>query len=181
MSTSKRPPVHYVDNDKFLAALIEYKIKTDAAKAKGLTRNDAKWPRVPEYIGDCFLKIATHLAYRYNFIGYTFRDDMISDGIENCLTYVTNFDPERGKKPFAYFTQIAFYAFVRRIVKEQKQLATKYKYIESMDLHDMITQNQDSGEFENEFLKYLQEQLDKVEESKRPPVDKPKKAKRVKV
>ena len=82
-------------------------------------------PPVTNYIGECFLKIATHLSYRPNFINYTYRDEMISDGIENCLQYVKNFNPEKSSNPFAYFTQIIYYAFLRRIQKEKKQTHVK--------------------------------------------------------
>ena len=86
-------------------------------------------PTVTNYIGECYLKIANHLSYRPNFINYTYRDDMISDGIENCLQYMDNFDPEKSKNPFAYFTQIIYYAFIRRIQKEKKQQDVKQKMI----------------------------------------------------
>ena len=87
-------------------------------------------PRVTNYIGSCFLKIATHLSYKPNFVNYMFREDMICDGIENCLQYIDNFDPEKSKNPFAYFTQIIYYAFLRRIQKEKKQLEIKGKILE---------------------------------------------------
>ena len=95
------------------------------AKEKGLER-----PRVPNYIGECFLKIATHLSYKPNFVNYMFREDMICDGIENCLQYIDNFDPEKSSNPFAYFTQIIYYAFLRRIQKEKKQMEIKNKILE---------------------------------------------------
>ena len=83
-----------------------------------------KWrdskPPVTNYIGECFLKIANGLSYRPNFINYTYRSEMVSDGIENCLQYIHNFDPEKSKNPFAYFTQIIYYAFLRRIQKEKE-------------------------------------------------------------
>ena len=107
---------HYVDNKKFLAAMIEWKETCEEAQKK-----NGDIPPVTNYIGECFLKIATHLSYRPNFINYTYRDDMISDGIENCLQYVNNFNPEKSNNPFAYFTQIIYYAFLRRIAKEKKQ------------------------------------------------------------
>ena len=116
---------HYVDNQQFLAAIIAYREKVELSKIRG-----TKKPRIDEYIGDCFLKIATHLSYRPNFINYTYRDEMISDGIENCLQYVKNFNPEKSKNPFAYFTQIIYYAFLRRIQKEKKQTHVKNKMIE---------------------------------------------------
>ena len=111
-STTKKE--HYVDNKLFLQAMTEYKEKCDKAKAR-----NRKNPPVTNYIGECFLKIANHLSYRPNFINYTFRDDMISDGIENCLQYLNNFNPKKSKNPFAYFTQIIYYAFIRRIQKEK--------------------------------------------------------------
>ena len=92
---------HYVDNKAFLAAMIEYRKICNKAK-----KDKRDKPPVTDYIGECFLKIANHLSYRPNFINYTFRDDMISDGIENCLQYLDNFDPSKSNNPFAYFTQI---------------------------------------------------------------------------
>ena len=104
---------HYVDNKKFLEAMTEYRALRIKAEEEGKRR-----PTVTNYIGECYLKIANHLSYRPNFINYTYRDDMISDGIENCLQYMDNFDPEKSKNPFAYFTQIIYYAFIRRIQKD---------------------------------------------------------------
>lgn len=166
MTATKKTTAHYVDNAKFYQALVDYKVLTNAAKEKGLTKQDKEWPRVPEYIGECFVKIAQHLSYKANFINYTYRDEMISDGIENCLIYVDNFDPVNWKNPFAYFTQIIFFAFLRRIEKEKNVTRIKYKYIMTMDLQEMVTQSQDDGEFTNEFLSYMQGELDKVDQNK---------------
>ena len=116
---------HYVDNKKFLAAMTEYRALRIKAEEEGKPR-----PTVTNYIGECYLKIANHLSYRPNFINYTYRDDMISDGIENCLQYMDNFDPEKSNNPFAYFTQIIYYAFIRRIQKEKKQQEIKERYID---------------------------------------------------
>jgi len=107
---------HYVDNKKFLLAMTDWRMKYDKSVEK-----KRKPPKVTNYIGECFLKIANHLSYRPNFINYTYRDDMISDGIENCLQYMNNFNPKKSNNPFAYFTQIIYYAFIRRIQKEKKQ------------------------------------------------------------
>ena len=112
MAKSKKE--HYVNNKEFLEALIDYKADCDAHKGRG-----EQVPPVTRYIGECFLKIAQHLSYRPNFINYTYKHDMISDGIENCLMYLHNFNPEKSKNPFAYFTQIIYYAFLRRIQKEK--------------------------------------------------------------
>jgi hypothetical protein len=122
---------HYVNNTDFLNALIEYKKQCEAAKTEG--KPD---PRIPNYIGECFLKIAQHLSTKPNFAMYPCRDEMVSDGVENCLMYFRNFDPEKSANPFAYFTQIIYYAFLRRIQKEKKQLYVKYKATERVIIHD---------------------------------------------
>ncbi len=121
----KKKSEHYVNNKELLEALIIYRESVNRAKIEGLPK-----PRITNYLGDCFLKIATHLSYKPNFVNYMFREDMISDGIENCVQYIHNFDPEKSKNPFAYFTQIIHYAFLRRIQKEKKQLDIKTKIIE---------------------------------------------------
>ena len=123
---AKVKPIHYVDNEKFLKEMIIYKREFDEAKSK----NEPP-PMISEYLGECFMKIAQRLSFRPNFINYSFKDDMISDGIENCVQYIKNFNPEKSSNPFAYFTQIIYYAFIRRIQKEKKQLYIKYKTMES--------------------------------------------------
>jgi hypothetical protein len=129
---------HYLDNKEFLNALVEYRISVAKAKASDLPK-----PRVNDYIGECFLKIATHLSYRPNFINYMYKDDMICDGIENCIQYVDNFDPEKSTNPFAYFTQIVYYAFLRRIAKEKRQMDIKEKLIERSGYEEVFTSDGD--------------------------------------
>ena len=116
---------HYVNNKQLLEALIVYK-----SKVKEALENEKPKPRITNYLGECFLKIATHLSYKPNFVNYMFREDMISDGIENCVQYINNFEPEKSRNPFAYFTQIIHYAFLRRIQKEKKQMEIKNKILE---------------------------------------------------
>ena len=116
---------HYVNNKEFLEALVVFKTKCAAAKEAGEPR-----PQISNYIGECFLKIATHLSYKPNFVNYMFREDMICDGIENCVQYIENFNPEKSNNPFAYFTQIIYYAFLRRIQKEKRQLEIKNKILD---------------------------------------------------
>jgi DNA-directed RNA polymerase specialized sigma subunit len=123
--TKRRRSEHYVNNKEFLIAIVEYKAMVRRAAEKGEPK-----PRITNYLGECFLKIATHLSYKPNFVNYMFKDDMICDGIENCVQYINNFDPEKSSNPFAYFTQIIHYAFLRRIQKEKKQLEIKSKIIE---------------------------------------------------
>lgn len=118
---------NYVNNKDFLQALIDYKKMCEKARAEG-----KELPQVTNYIGDCIFSMATRLSSRPNFSGYSFREDMVMDGVENCLLYIENFDAEKGSNPFAYFTQIIWFAFLRRIAKEKKQLYTKYKSSQSM-------------------------------------------------
>ena len=125
---------HYVNNKELLEALIVYRAKVAHAK-----ENDLPKPRITNYLGSCFLKIATHLSYKPNFVNYMFRDDLISVGIENCFQYIHNFDPEKSRNPFAYFTQIIHYAFLRRIQKEKKQLDIKNKIIEKTGFDEVMT------------------------------------------
>jgi|TARA_B100000035_G_scaffold164194_1_gene139924 hypothetical protein len=125
---------HYVNNQDLLTALITYKRKVGIAKEKGLEK-----PRVSNYIGGCFLKIATHLSYRPNFINYMYKDDMICDGVENCIQYIDNFDPEKSNNPFAYFTQIVYYAFLRRIQKEKRQMDIKEKILEKSGYDEVFS------------------------------------------
>ena len=136
---AKKRSVHYVDNKKFLQAMIDW---------RQTWPDEENIPPVTNYIGECFLKIATHLSYRPNFINYTYRDEMVSDGIENCLQYVKNFNPEKSKNPFAYFTQIIYYAFLRRIAKEKKQSHIKNKMIEREAYNSFTTMEGDSNTYQ---------------------------------
>ena len=120
----KKKSEHYVNNKEFLLALVDFRAECQDAEENGQPR-----PRINNYIGECFLKIATHLSYKPNFVNYMFREDMICDGIENCVQYIGNFDPSKSSNPFAYFTQIIYYAFLRRISKEKRQLEIKNKII----------------------------------------------------
>lgn len=142
---------HYVNNADFLAAIREYRTKVEAAKEAG-----AEKPQVSNYIGECILKIATHLSYKPNFINYSYREEMISDGIENCLTYVDNFDPAKSSNPFAYFTQIIYFAFLRRIQKEKKQTLIKGKLIMDMPFEAFELQDHDDGSYASSYLEFVQ-------------------------
>ena len=123
--TKRKRSIHYVNNKEFLAALIKYREDVEIAQIR-----DKPKPVIPRYIGECFLKIANHLSFKPNFVNYMFKEDMISDGIENCVQYIHNFDPEKSRNPFAYFTQIIHYAFLRRIQREKRQLEIKNKILE---------------------------------------------------
>ena len=148
----KKATQHYVDNKKFLEAMVIYREKVNKAK-----ENNRKKPDVTNYIGECFLKIANHLSYRPNFINYTYRDDMISDGIENCLQYMDNFNPEKSTNPFAYFTQIIYYAFIRRIQKEKKQQQVKQKMIANAGVENIMDQlDGDDSQYRSQLLDFLQ-------------------------
>ena len=158
MSKTRKKSEHYVDNKVFLQAMIEYKDKCEKAE-----KRKRKKPPVTNYIGECFLKIANHLSYRPNFINYTFRDDMISDGIENCLQYLDNFNPKKSNNPFAYFTQIIYYAFIRRIQKEKKQSNIKYRMIEQANIDEFAVLPGDTNN-DYKFLEFLRKNKPSTEE-----------------
>jgi len=173
---------HYVNNEKFLKSMLEW--KKDLAKAE---KKGNKKPPVTTYIAECFMMIAEHLAQRPNFINYPFKDDMVGDGIENCIAYAHNFDPQKSQNPFAYFTQIIYYAFLRRIEREKKQSYIKYKCMQMNDMDgkfvEWLRDNQGSSTF-SEFLQttfFLSEhdleKMEKKEKEKKKRGKKPKKNK----
>jgi DNA-directed RNA polymerase specialized sigma24 family protein len=153
----KKEKPHYVNNKEFYEKISEYKASILKAEKEGKEK-----PKVSNYLGECFVKIANHLAYKSNFVNYTFRDEMILDGIENCITYIDNFNPEKSKNPFAYFTQITYYAFLRRIQKEKKQMETKYKYIQSQDIESML-QGDGVSDTNQEYLDWMRSQVDEAQ------------------
>jgi len=173
---TKTKKEHYVNNKEFLEAMKLYRKSVNKAKKEKKPK-----PPVTDYIGSCFLKIANHLSYRPNFINYTFRDDMISDGIENCLQYLDNFNPTKSNNPFAYFTQIIYYAFVRRIQKEKKQVTIKNRLITESNYDDMTLQPGEDKEFKNQFTEYLKKNMPVEEQQKIADSNKKKKTKRKKV
>ena len=155
----RKSTAHYVDNKVFLQAMKDWKEQCEEAEQMGEEK-----PRVSNYIGECFLKIANHLSYRPNFINYTYRDDMISDGIENCLQYMSNFNPEKSNNPFAYFTQIIYYAFIRRIQKEKKQQDVKAKLIANSGAEMMMDSLVgDDAQYKNQMLDFLQKNVKESE------------------
>mgnify|MGYP006279491645 CR=1 FL=1 len=120
---------HYVNNKDLYQAMIDFKTKTDLCRTNG-----DPLPQVPNYVGICFLMICNKLSTKPNFVNYSYRDEMIADGIENCVAAAHSFDPDKSNNPFAYFTQIAWNAFIRRIAKEKKQAYVKHKNFEHSNL-----------------------------------------------
>ena len=139
---------HYVNNKEFLAAIVAYKLDILEAEKLGKPK-----PRITNYLGECFLKIATHLSYKPNFVNYMFKDDMVCDGIENCVQYINNFNPEKSTNPFAYFTQIIHYAFLRRIQKEKKQLEIRQKIIERSGFDEVFVADESGKSSEYNQIK----------------------------
>ena len=158
---------HYVDNKNLLAVIIQHKAAITEAKA-----NDKPKPIIPNYVGECILLIAKRLSTKPNFVNYSYREEMISDGIENCISYFDNFDPAKSENPFAYFTQIIYFAFLRRIQKEKKQTYIKHKTAENSMLFNELVEQGEDGDFvfnpmdfdsENvsDFVKAFEENIDK--------------------
>ena len=150
---------HYINNADFLNALVAY-------KERKLTNPEEP---IPNYIGECWMKIAEGLSRKPNFISYTYRDEMISDGIENCLMYFDNFDPAKSNNPFAYFTQIIYYAFLRRIQRESKQMYIKYKATEHFGILDEqeLLELEDGNNRQFELYENLSEFIENFEETKK--------------
>jgi len=141
MARQNKDSEDYVDNKEFFKAMKEHRRLILKAK-----RDKTEPPVVSDYIGDCIMRIAQRLSNKVNFINYPFKEEMISDGIENCLMYLNNFNPNKSKNPFAYFTQIIYFAFVRRIQKEKKHLYTKYKAIENAMTSDFYENVGEDGQ-----------------------------------
>jgi hypothetical protein len=155
---------HYINNGDFLQALVDYKTACVLAE-----KEKKQKPSIPNYIGECFMKIAEGLSHKPNFINYPHKDEMIGDGIENCLMYFENFDPAKSKNPFAYFTQIIYYAFLRRIQKEKKQLYVKYKATEQFGILDEgeMMEMDDVHVRQFELYENISEFIETFEESKK--------------
>jgi hypothetical protein len=164
---SKKESVHYVNNADFSQAVVEYVKKVNSAKEKGKPQ-----PIIPDYIAQCFLRIAEGLSHKHNFIRYTYREEMVMDAVENCLKAIYNYNIEtatRTGKPnaFAYFTQITWYAFLRRISKEKKQQDIKLKYLSRASIEDFVETMEGSEENNisvNHYVDVLRDRIDKVKE-----------------
>lgn len=164
---------NYVDNKQLYAVILEYKAEVQEAKQSGAGK-----PQIPNYVGECILLIAQRLATKPNFINYSYRDEMISDGIENCISYFDNFDPAKSDNPFAYFTQIIWFAFLRRIEKEKKHLYIKQKTLENFYFEGMlaeqgigeddrnVTVNLDNDYMTNLVVSFDKKQAEKQKKSK---------------
>ena len=151
--------VHYVNNKEFTAAVIKHN-----KACKEAEKNGTEKPRVTEYIGECIYKIATRLSTKPNFINYSYRDEMICDGIENCLQYIENFKEEKSTNAFAYVTQIIYFAFLRRIHREKKQAAIKQRRIEQAGFlfETFDTIDGDTRGMNNQYIDYLQENMGEI-------------------
>lgn len=168
MAREKRKPIHYVNNKDFVAAVVEYVTRVEKAR-----KNDQPLPIVPDYIAECFLKMAEGLSHKSNFIRYTFREEMVMDAVENCLKAIENYNihaPTRTGKPnaFGYFTQISYFAFLRRIAKEQKQQDIKFKYMSEASAEAFIANSNGdttvSG-MADHFVDTLRDKMDKYKET----------------
>ena len=145
---------HYVDNKHLYSVIVEYK----ALVAEAAAENKPK-PLIPNYVGHCILQIGKRLSTKPNFINYSYRDEMISDGVENCISYFDNFDPAKSSNPFAYFTQIIYYAFLRRIQKEKKQSYIKHKATENSMLFDLLLEHNQQENSEGHNSGFIDENV----------------------
>ena len=165
MARTKRASIHYVNNAEFSQAVVDYVTTVREAKKK-----EEQLPIVPDYIASCFLRIAEGLSHKSNFIRYTYREEMVMDAVENCLKAIENYNLEaatRTGKPnaFAYFTQITWYAFLRRIAKEKKQQEIKFKYLTKSGIENfMVNEHGDdmTHQVAGAFIDTLRGRIEKV-------------------
>jgi len=160
MIAKPRAKKHYVNNKTLYEEMVKFRDKTEEAKLLGKTL-----PQIPRYVGECFLMICNKLSTKPNFMGYSYRDDMIADAIENCVIAAHNFDPEKSSNPFAYFTQIAWNAFIRRIQKEKKQSYIKHKNFINSNLMDglneeiMMTGQGIHNEYSDDIIRNFEDKI----------------------
>lgn len=158
----KKPRVNYVDNKRLYGEMIHFINECRQCENDGDRR-----PKIPEYIGECIFKIATKLATKPNFASYTYKDEMISDGIEVCIRYIHNFDPEKSNNPFAYFTQIIYYAFLQRIQKEKKQAYIKAKSFENSAIMNELVDDP-TGQYFSQYHSIDSDKLADMESKLKP-------------
>ena len=165
---AKRAGVHYVNNREFSQAVVDYVNLVKKAKTE-----NTEIPRITEYIGRCFLRIAEGLSHKPNFVRYTYREEMVMDGVENCIKAIMNYNIEAATRTgspnaFAYFTQINYYAFIRRIMKEKKQQDIKFRYIEHAVIEDFMSNSENTGTgmngIENGFIDTLKKRIGRVKD-----------------
>lgn len=180
MTVVKKDKVHYVDNKKFYQEIVKYREACKEAQDKGVEE-----PRLPNYIGECIWKIAEKLSYKPCFMNYSFRDEMVDDGIENCIMYFKDFDINKTQNPFAYFTQIIYYAFLRRISKEERNRYTTYKYFQETmilpGLADIGIDNTELSETSNLIPKQMYDNINEfMDRFEKKEIEKKKKRKELK-
>jgi hypothetical protein len=163
---ARKPNIHYVNNKDFSAAVMEYVKTIRDAKEEG-----TKIPLVSDYIAKCFLKISEGLSHKSNFVRYTYREEMVMDGVENCLRAITNYNIDTATRTgnanaFAYFTQITWYAFLRRIAKEKKQQDIKLKWLSQIDIHEFMQEGDtDTNKQITAYVESLRERIDRVKDA----------------
>jgi len=165
----------YINNMKLYGVMCAYATSREQAKADG-----KPLPPIPNYVGECFILICTRLAGKGNFVSYSYKDEFIGDGIENCVAAVDSFNPDKSKNPFAYFTQIAWYAFLRRIAKEKKQTYIKHKNFENNDTLNELSElgtaayhgGKSTNEYSDDVIRSFEDKLEKTKKPKKVKLDK---------
>ena len=162
MPRRNKKSIHYVNNAEFSQAVVDYVKTADSAKSK-----NKEIPIVPNYVAQCFLRIAEGLSHKANFIRYTYREEMVMDAVENCFKAIGNYNLDAATRTgnpnaFAYFTQITWYAFLRRIAKEKKQQEIKMKYLTSSGLEEFVVTEEGSTPIVSAFVDSLKDRIEKV-------------------
>ena len=155
----KKDSVYYVDKEHFTRCVI-----AEAREIRTAIANGDELPQISDYVAECIFKICTKLSNSGKFRSYTFLEEMVGDSIVDCVAAVKNFDPEaktRSGKPnaFGYFTQVAWFAFLRRINTEKKQWAKQNKIRSTLTVHD-FGDHIDTDDKATQILnRYIEEQV----------------------
>ena len=159
-----RSKKHYVNNKTLYEEMVKYReLYTEAKSTNGTL------PKIPKYVGECLMMICQKLSTKPNFMNYSYRDDMIADGIENCIASVNNFDPSKSTNPFAYFTQIAWNAFIRRITSEKKQTYIKHKNYQNTFLMEEQFEGASLGtnEYSDDLIRAFEDKVQAIKDEKK--------------
>lgn len=164
----------YVDNKKFTKELGKW-----AKRVREQIEYGEQPDKMTDYIGECIYLICTNMSYKSSFNNYTYKEDMIGDSIENCVRYIKNFNNEKNNNAFGYVSTIAYYAFVRKIKKENKRhidhLLFIRKTFSESDIRDALdADNPNDIRGYNTYIDHMQSILDDMN-IELPDKEKPKK------
>ena len=88
--------------------------------------------QISDKLGRMFMIMSRRIATKPNFSGYSYKEEMIGNGVVACCGALHKFDPDKSTNTFAYYTSIIHNAFIQILNKEKKQ----------QDIRDALLVNQ---------------------------------------